>query len=79
MHKQSYVFVQLASHLDRNSYCLVAIVHHKMKLETSVYNALQVLGISLTDTTPLEDLFNKSNLNIDKELDGFYEPTLFDY
>ena len=60
------------------SYCLVAIVHHKMKLETSVYNALQVLGISLTDTTPLDDLFNKSNLNIDKELDGFYEPTLFD-
>ena len=61
------------------SYCLVAIVHHKMKLETSVYNALQVLGISLTDTTPLDDLFNKSNLNIDKELDGFYEPTLFDF
>ena len=61
------------------SYCLVAIVHHKMKLKISVYNTLQVLGISLTDTTPLEDLFNKSNLNIDKELDGFYEPTLFDF
>ncbi len=60
------------------SYCLVAIVHHKMKLKMSVYNTLQVLGISLTDTTPLEDLFNKSNLNIDKELDGFDEPTLFD-
>lgn len=60
------------------SYCLVAIVHHKMKLKTSVYNALQVIGISLTDTTPLIDLFNKSNLSIDKELDGFYEPTLFD-
>ena len=60
------------------SYCLVAIVHDKMKLKISVYNTLQVLGISLTDTTPLEDLFNKSNLNIDKELDGFYEPTLFD-
>ena len=61
------------------SYCLVAIVHHKMKLKISVYNALQILGISLTDTTPLEDLFNKSNLNIDKELDGFYEPTLLDF
>ena len=61
------------------SYCLVAIVHHKMKLKMSVYNTLQVLGISLTDTTPLEDLFNKSNINIDKELDGFYEPTLFDF
>lgn len=32
----------------------------------------------LTDTTPLEDLFNKSNFSIDKELDGFQEPTLFD-
>ena len=58
---------------------LVAVVHHKLKLQMSVYNTLQVLGISLTDTTPLEDLFNKSNLNIDKELDGFYEPTLFDF
>ena len=61
------------------SYCLVAIVHHKMKLETSVYNALQVIGISLTDTTPLIDLFNRSNLSIDKEFDGFYEPILFDF
>ena len=61
------------------SYCLVAIVHHQMKLETSVYNALQVIGISLTDTTPLIDLFNRSNLSIDKEFDGFYEPMLFDF
>ena len=58
---------------------MVAIVHHKMKLKMSVYNTLQVLGISLTDTTSPEDLFNKSNINIDKELDGFYEPTLFDF
>jgi FOG: Transposase and inactivated derivatives len=61
------------------SYCLVAIVHHKMKLERSVYETLQVLGISLTDTTPLDDLLNKSNFSIDYELDGFYEPTLFDF
>ena len=60
------------------AYCLVAIVQHKMKLNRSVYEVLQVLGISLTDTTPLKDLFNKSNFNIDKELDGFYEPSLFD-
>ena len=44
----------------------------------SLYNTLQVLGISLTDTTSLEDLFNKYNLNIDKELDGVYEAMLFD-
>lgn len=33
------------------SYCLVAIVHHKMKLERTVYETLQILGISLTDTS----------------------------
>lgn len=27
------------------SYCLVAIVHHKMKLKSPVYNTLQVIGI----------------------------------
>lgn len=62
-----------------NSYCLVAIVHHQMKLDRTIYEALQILGISLTDTTPLQDLFNKSNFSVDKELDGFYEPTLFDF
>ena len=61
------------------AYCLVAIVQHKLKLDRSVYEVLQVLGISLTDTTPLKDLFNKSNFNLDKELNGFYEPTLFDF
>ena len=61
------------------SYCLVAIVHHQMKLDRTIYETLLILGISLTDTTPLQDLFNKSNFSIDKELDGFYEPTLFDF
>ena len=50
-----------------------------MKIEKSVYNILQVLGISLTDTTHIADPFNKFNFIIIKESDGFYEPTLFDY
>ena len=61
------------------SYCLVAIVYHQMKLDRTIYEALQILGISLTDMTPLQDLFNKSNVSIDKKLDGFHEPTLFDF
>ena len=61
------------------SYCLVAIVHHLMKLDRTIYETLQILGISLTDTTPLQDLLNNSNFSIDKELDGFYELTLFDF
>ena len=57
------------------SYCLVAIIHHRMRLEWSVYETLQILGISLTDTTPLIDLFNKTNICIG---DSTEEPTLFD-
>lgn len=53
-------------------------VHHKMKLKTSIYNALQMLGISSTDTMQLADIFNKSNLSIDHERGEFYELILFD-
>ena len=31
------------------TYCLVAIVQHDMKLERSLYEVIQILGISLTD------------------------------
>lgn len=60
------------------AYCLVAIVQKRLKIERSIYETLQILGMSLLDTTPLVDLFDKSNFSIDKELDGFQEPTLFD-
>ncbi len=42
------------------AYCLVAIVQHDMKLECSTYEVLQILSISLTDKTPLKDLFDKT-------------------
>lgn len=37
------------------TYCLVVIVKHAMKLERSVYEILQIIGISLTDKTHLRD------------------------
>jgi hypothetical protein len=61
------------------TYCLVAIVQHDMKLERSVYEVLQILGISLTDKTPMRDLFNKSNFNYVKEPYGSGEPNLFNF
>lgn len=39
------------------AYCLVAIMQHDMKLNRSTYEVLQILGISLTDKTPLRNLF----------------------
>ena len=36
-------------------------MQHKMKLIRSTYEILQILNLSLTDTTPLVDLINKTN------------------
>ena len=59
------------------AYCLVAIVQHDMKLERSTYEVLQILSMSLTDTTHLRDLFDKTIFNNDKERSGSNEPNLF--
>lgn len=61
------------------SYCIRAIVQKKMRVKRSVYEMLQIVSVSLTDTTPLRDLFGKPNYNIVNELDDYSEPTLFDF
>lgn len=49
------------------TYCLVAIIQHDLHLSRSTYEVLQILSISLTDKTPLQELFNKTNFNDVKE------------
>lgn len=61
------------------TYCLVVIIKHRMKIERSVYEILQIIGISLTDKTHLKDLFDKSNINNVNERFGSSEPTLFNF
>ena len=60
------------------TYCLIAVAQHDMKLERSIYDVLQILGISQTDKTHLRDLFDKSNF---KNVNVFYssEPNLFSF
>ena len=60
------------------AYCLVAIVQHDMRLERSTYEVLQILSISLTDKTPLKELFEKTKFNDVKEQFGPLIPGLFD-
>jgi hypothetical protein len=62
-----------------NHLLLVAIIKHDMKLERSVYEILQIIGISLTDKTHLRDLFDKSNINNVNERFGSSEPSLFNF
>lgn len=56
---------------------MMAIVQKKMGIERSIYEMLQLVSISLTETICLKDLFVKPNCNIVNELDGSTEPTLF--
>ena len=60
------------------AYCLVAIVQHDMKLKRSTYEVLQILSISLTDKTPLRELFDKTYSNDVKEQFSPLLPGLFD-
>lgn len=60
------------------TYCLVAIMKHKMQLDRSTYEILQILGISLTDKTLLRDLFSKTKFNDVKEQSGLDGPDLFE-
>lgn len=59
------------------AYCLVAVVQHDMRLKRSTYEILQILSISLTDRTPLRELFEKTNFNDVKEKFDNLIPGLF--
>lgn len=61
------------------AFCLVAIVQHDMKLDCTIYEILQILSMSLTDTTNIRELLDKSNFNNFKELYDSSEPLLFNF
>lgn len=61
------------------AYCLIAIIQHDLKLDRTTYEVLQILSISLTDKTCLNDLFNKTNFKNVKERSGSSEPNLFNF
>ena len=60
------------------TYCMMAIVQKKMGVDRSIYEMLQMVSRSLTETKYLGELFAKPNYNIVNELDGSTEPSLFD-
>ena len=38
------------------TYCLIAIIEHKMKLERNIYEVMRILGSSLLDKEHIKDL-----------------------
>ena len=61
------------------TYSFATIVQHNMKLERSVYDVLQILGIYLIDKTYLSDLFDKLNFKNVKDRYDSSEPNLFNF
>jgi len=51
------------------TYCLVSIVGYELNLKRSTYEILQILGISLLDKTPVNELFINIDCNNVKELE----------
>src|SRR5690606_25997265 len=45
------------------TYCLVSIFQNEQKIEQSIYEIIQILGVSLLDKTPVNQLFKNSNYN----------------
>ena len=61
------------------TYCLIAIIQNDLRLTHSIYETLQILSISLTDKTNLQDLFDKTKFQNIKEHSGYSEPNLFNF
>lgn len=56
-----------------SSYLIVARVKHEMKSKLSIYEIMQILGISVFDKTSLKELLMKyqTNQNIKEQLNLF--------
>ena len=50
------------------TYCLVAIISNKLKVDRSIYEILQILNISLFDKAPLKELLTNHDYKDVKEL-----------
>lgn len=46
---------------------MVAIVGHDLQIDRTTYEILQILGISLLDKTPVNELFTNIDINDVKE------------
>ncbi len=69
--------VRIQVYVAITTFCMVAIMQHKMKLIRSTYEILQILNLSLTDTTLLVDLLNKTNFQDVKDQSSSSELLLF--
>ena len=59
-------------------FCLVAIVRKRLGIRRPAYEMLQVLSVSLTDKTPMRELFERSDLTPTEAQGTPFLPGFFD-
>ena len=57
----------------------MAIVQHDIHIKHSTQEIIQILSMSLTDKTPLSELFDKAKLNNFNDQDSPLLPGLYNY
>lgn len=55
--------VRRQTHTAITAYCLVAIMQYDVRLDRSICEVLQILGISFADEMPLRNFFSKNKFN----------------
>lgn len=55
--------VKIQVYAAMTAYCLVAIVQQELKIGISTYEMLQKLSVTLTEKTPLRELFAKPKIS----------------
>lgn len=74
--EREFVYLTNAKHIPALQ--VAELYKNRWQVELrSTYEVLQILGISLTDKTPLRDLFSKTKFNDVKEQSGLDGPNLF--
>ena len=73
---ENAVRIQLA--VAVTTFCLVAIVRRRMQVKRSAYEMLQILEVSMTDKTPLAELFGLEDRIKPDNNETPFLPGLFD-
>jgi hypothetical protein len=59
--RQSENAVKIQIYVAIITYCIVSILKDKLGVKYSIYEILQIVGASLLDTTPLDELLSQTN------------------
>ena len=76
---QSRNAVEIQTYVAVITHGLLSIIKDRMHITYSMYEMLQIIGASLLDTTPLQELLSQTNSQNVKEHDLVNKQLMFDF